>query len=221
MTKKNLVAALLLLTVLNASGPINASLAKDDENKTIWKQFLPSWGNWIKGSHPEDFDIGIDAALRYENKPCAYLKANVPNPDGFASIDQAFSAKDFRGKRVRYSGFVKTKDVNDWSGLWMKVDGADGVMAFDNMKDRAIKGTTDWKRYSVVLDVRDDSNKITIGYMLTGGGQVWLNDLKVEAVGNDVAVTGKPVSGSTKTAHLPPSPVNLDFSEKFKPGENK
>lgn len=209
-----LLAIFIIVSLMVLAGQSQTAQSKEGEKWQVWKQFLPHWGNWIRSENPEDFDIGIDQALRYDNKPCAYMKSNVPHPSGFASIDQAFSAKQFRDKHVRFSASVKTSNVAEWSGLWMKVDGADGVMAFDDMKDRPIKGSADWKRYEIVLEVRPDSNKITIGYMLTGGGQVWLNNMKVEAVGKDVAVTGHPVAGSSKLADLPEMPVNLDFSEK-------
>jgi hypothetical protein len=36
-------------------------------------------------------------------------------------------------------------------------------LGFDNMSDHAVKGTTDWKMYSVVLDVPDDAKNIFLG----------------------------------------------------------
>ena len=36
---------------------------------------------------------------------------------------QTFKADAFRGERVRMSGYVRSKEVSDWAGLWMRVDG--------------------------------------------------------------------------------------------------
>ena len=36
-----------------------------------------------------------------------------------------------------------------WAGLWMRVDKGKDMVAFDNMQDRPIKGTTDWQRYYI------------------------------------------------------------------------
>jgi len=80
-------------------------------------------------------------------------------------------------------------------------------VAFDNMQDRAIKGTTDWRLYEVVLDVPEDATGIASGILLTGAGEVWLNGARFEVVGPDVAVTG------SKNAKTPDKPVNLDFAE--------
>jgi len=42
--------------------------------------------------------------------------------------------------------------------------GKETGVAFDNMQDRAIKGTTDWRRYEVVLDVPEDATGIAPGF---------------------------------------------------------
>jgi hypothetical protein len=76
------------------------------------------------------------------------------------------------------------------------------VLTFDNMFSRGIKGTNDWKRYEVVLDVPDASETISIGLLLNGAGQVWMDDLKFETVGADVATTDRKPSGT-----LPKSPT--------------
>ena len=39
------------------------------------------------------------------------------------------------GKKVRYSGYIKTEGVTrGYAGLWWRVDGPSGVLAFDNMQ---------------------------------------------------------------------------------------
>ena len=58
---------------------------------------------------------------------------------------QEFAAINYRGKKVALSAYVKSEDVTGWSGLWMRVDGQDDkVLAFDNMQNRRITGTTGW-----------------------------------------------------------------------------
>ena len=83
-------------------------------------------------------------------------------PTGFGALSQFIRADDYRGKRVRFSAYVKTHDVSAASsgaGLWMRVDGNGGILAFDNMQNRPIMGTTDWKLVSVVLDVPNDASR--------------------------------------------------------------
>jgi hypothetical protein len=84
---------------------------------------------------------------------------------------------------------VKTQDVNGWAGLWMRVDNRAGrSVAFYNSYDKPIKGSTDWQERSVVLDVPQDAGGIAFGVINTGSGQVWIDRLGFEQVGQDVAV---------------------------------
>jgi hypothetical protein len=91
----------------------------------------------------------------------------------------------------------------------MRVDKQSTAVAFDNMQDRPITGTTDWQDYAVVLNVSQDATGIFFGVLLTGPGTVWLNGVKVEVVGSDVATTG--ASAGTKKRR--DQPANLDFTE--------
>jgi len=150
---------------------------------------------WIRaGSKPKDYEMSLDSSILHGGRHSACLKSTVSNPNGFGTLMQQFDAENFRGKRVRLSGFVRSHEVTGWAGLWMRVDGKDRkVLAFDNMYRRAIKGTSDWRNYEVVLDVPDTSEVISFGLLLDGAGQVWMDDLKFEAVGEDVGTTdGKP-----------------------------
>jgi len=63
-------------------------------------------------------------------------------------------------------------------------------LAFDNIGDRRIEGTTQWTKYSVVLDVPEDAAAIAFGLLMAGKGQVWVDDLAFDVAGPDVATTG-------------------------------
>ena len=123
---------------------------------------------------------------------------------------QSVRAERYIGKKVRLSGLVKSQEVVSWAGLWMRVDKGKDMVVFDNMQDRPIKGTTDWQRYDMVLDVPPDSTGISFGILLDGAGKVWLSGTKFDVVGADVPSTG---AGDRK---IPDNPVNLDFTESGK-----
>ena len=52
-----------------------------------------------------------------------YIKSKEENINGFGTLMQDFSADKYLNKRVRLSGYVKSKDVVQWAGLWMRIDG--------------------------------------------------------------------------------------------------
>ena len=95
-----------------------------------------------------------------------------------------FPIEEARGKRVRYSGYIKTGDVSEgWAGLWWRVDGGDKHLAFDNMQDRGPKGTTDWTEYVIELDVAEEATNINFGVLMPGSGSAWFDGLRVELDG--------------------------------------
>lgn len=132
-------------------------------------------GWFLAGSKPAEFDAGLDPGQAYQGHASAVLKSNRPNVDGFGTLMQQFTAGLYAGKRVRLSGFLKTEEVSGWAGLWLRVDKENEMVGFDNMQNRAVKGTTGWHHYEVVLDVPKDATGIALGVLLDGSGKVWLN----------------------------------------------
>ena len=123
----------------------------------------------------------------------ATIKANVDDPHGSAMLAQSIRADAYRGKRIRLSGYLKTIGVNEGTAvLFMRVDGDGVVQTSDYMQNRPMMLTTDWERQDIVLDVPNDAIGVTYGFLLGGSGQAWLDELSIEIVGNDVAVTGHP-----------------------------
>ena len=41
---------------------------------------------------------------------------------------QSFDASKYRGKKIKLSAYLKTKDVTGWSCMWMRVDGAQRML---------------------------------------------------------------------------------------------
>jgi len=149
---------------------------------------LEKWGP--TGSYPGLYQMGMDEKVRFAGQPAGRLCSKTNKVEGFGTFMQHFKADRFRGRRVRMTAQVKAEDVEQWAGLWMRVDGSEGEMiAFDNMQKRPIKGTVDWRPYSVVLDVPEKSQLISAGILLAGPGKVWIADVKFEKVSQEVAST--------------------------------
>jgi AraC-like DNA-binding protein len=167
----------------------------------------------ITGTTPEKYVCELDTRVFISSNCSVTLRANegeIFHEDNFVTIMQQFQATDYLGKRIRFSGFVKSEGVNGWSGLWMRIDDRlERLLGFDNMENRSIKGTTEWNHYACVLDVPEEASRINIGVLLSGYGQVWLSDCNFEEVGKDIPVTESLV-GAEK---YPRKPQNLNFTE--------
>jgi hypothetical protein len=165
-------------------------------------------GWYMAGSKPTDYESSVDTGNAYGGQPSAYLRSKKPEvPEGFGTLMQNFSAEQYVGKRVRFSAFVKSENIERWAGLWMRVDGKPGqTLSFDNMQDRPIKGTSAWRNCEVVLDVPAGALGIYFGILLDGPGTVWMNNAKFEEVATSIPTTGKVQAPA-------PGPTNLGFDK--------
>lgn len=161
------------------------------------------------GSNPSEYEMSIDNSTFQNGNSCAYIKSKSPNENEFGTLMQTISAENYLGKRLQLSGYIKSEDINGWSGMWMRIDGENNEqLGFDNMQSRTIKGTTDWKKYEIVLDIPLRSKSINYGVLLGGQGEVWFDNFQLEEVDKSVQVTSL-----RKGNKLPNKPINLDFEE--------
>ena len=102
----------------------------------------------------------------------------------FGVATGSFPVSHAAGKKIRYSGYIKTEGVTrGFAGLWWRVDGPSGVLAFDNMQSRGVTGTTDWTRYTIELPVDASAKNINFGALLPGDGTAWFDGLTIELDG--------------------------------------
>lgn len=135
-----------------------------------------------------------------------------PTASGYVALEQAFDGYRWSGARIQFSAEIQTTDVSSWAGLWLKCEpqAEDGTAAaveprvtFDNMQNRPLRGTTPWRRHSVVLDCGADP-EISLGIIVDGPGQVALRNLRFERVEKDIPETALCCSPAG-------APRNLDF----------
>jgi len=166
--------------VTDTAGGPQASLPTD-MNPQRW---------FLAGSHPRDYEISMDSVVLRGRKPTHLLASKADSCKGFGTLMQMFTGKAYLGKRVRLSAWVKAENVEDWAGVWMRVDGPNGKSsAFDNMQTRPIKGSRDWQRYEVVLEVAPNSAALALGVLLSGKGKVWMEEPLIEVVDSRIPVT--------------------------------
>lgn len=168
---------------------------------------------WIlAGTAPQDYQVSVLPEKREGNNVVLLESVANPNPSKFGTLSQYCSADQYLGKRVRMTGYLKSENVKNWAGMWFRVDDSkqkDLSLSFDNMSDRPIKNTTDWKKYEIVLDVPQQAGAMAFGVLLEGSGKVWISGISFEVVDQSVPTTNM----VKERAALPQGPVNFDFAE--------
>ena len=179
---------------------------KKEEKTMQMSEEIKGW--FLSGSHPFNYKMSVDYKVFHSGKGSGLLQSvTVTDTNEFATMMQQFKADQYLGKRLKLSGFLKTKDVDGFSSMWMRVDDKlHDVLQFDNMMDRPIKQTTDWNYYSIILDIPENSAVISFGVILSGRGSVWVDDLKFEEVDENT-----PTTNVEFDHELLEEPVNLSF----------
>lgn len=167
---------------------------------------------WIKnGRNSQNYTVGVDSTELWGGMPSAYVESHAASKDGFGGMMQTTAATNYAGKRVRLNAWIKTSEANDGGGrIWLRVDGQQRgqSLGFDNMENRAVRGTNDWQEASIVLDVPADASSLNYGFFVQGEGKMWVNGQTITEVGPDVPTTNM----ITPPAERPTAPVNLGFN---------
>jgi hypothetical protein len=194
---------LLLVSCAFGVGPgLNAPLFAQASDQT--DRVAMGW--FLAGSKPEYYRTGVDPISTINGRPTTFLRNSLPDTNGYGTVMQIVDAKIYAGKRLRLRASLRSQNVGDWAGLWMRVDKRNTTVAFDNMHSRAIRGTQPWNSYDVVLDVPADATTISFGVLLSGPGQMEMNQATIEPVAAETKVTGTSMNLPSKT------PVSPDFS---------
>jgi erythromycin esterase len=174
---------------------------------------------WTGATTTTAYKIGLTDRA-HDGKLAAYIFGTSSSTTTGASFTQSIRADSLRGKRIRVSAWVQHEDVAGIAaGLTVRIEGPGITYALERTNP-ALQGTADWHQIATVVDVPTAALGITIGGVLAGGGIIRYDDVRIEAVGTDVPLTGTnspsgngndSVFVASTYAFAPYSPVNTNF----------
>lgn len=195
---RSILVALLLLSplgteTLRAQEAEEAPLHPTNLDFEDMSRESPPAGWYRGGTNPEKYVAKIDTVTVRTGSGSGLIAGEEMAGDDYGTMTMYFDATEYWAQRLRFSAWVKTEGVTGWVTLWMRIDGElEGqLLGFDNMEGRPpIGGTAEWTKYEIVLDVPPvDSRVIRLGAILEGPGKVWIDDVVLEDVGDDVETT--------------------------------
>src|ERR1035437_6053690 len=97
-----------------------------------------------------NYQISIDSVINQHGKNAAVIEFKDGTP-GYKASSYTIPAIH-QGNKIKLTGYIKTANVTDgYAGLWMRID---PNVSFDNMGNRGITGSNDWKKYEIELDLK-------------------------------------------------------------------
>lgn len=138
-------------------------------------------GWFLSGDNPDGYIYGKDKTVTYKDVSSGFIRSRRDRVSGFGTLMQQTDITDYVGKKLKLSAAIKTDKIKDWAGLWVRIDGEDTYdLWFDNMQDRPIKGTNNWKKFEISFDVPKEGTTLNFGVLLVGAGSIWINDVSID-----------------------------------------
>ena len=111
---------------------------------------------------------------------CVLFRNPRAKQDEFGSLMQRCPAQHLAGQVVRFEGEVRTRNVEQWAGLWLRADGDTRFnLFFDNMNSRPIRGSTPWTKYVITAALPEETTWLNYGIVLEGRGALWADNFRV------------------------------------------
>ncbi len=174
-------------------------------------------GWYFNGIGKENYTCGLDPSMVMDGKPSLVMRrlpGEGATADEFAGLMQLFDAQSYKGGKVSFTAHLKASQIAGSGTIWMRVEGAGAMLAFDNMETRdadgSLHGDSDWVPRRIVLDVAPSAERIAFGCYLSGTGSLWSAGFSIEAATDQ--------EESTTTLAIRKKPENLDWT---KPSESR
>ncbi len=159
---------------------------------------------WFGGP---DGTVFAETKVTYQGGGSARLTRDTKSEAAFSSLTKGLPLT-VSGNELELRGFLRTEEVTQPSGLWLRVDGYEGVLEFTNMQSQGLTGTTPWTSYSIKVPLNPEGQRLAFGAFLSGSGTLWADEL-------ELLVDGKPLWEAPRVT--PPTTV-LDRDREFVSG---
>ena len=174
---KQLLFIILLLSSCKTYSQfdINGSFENLDKNREP-----KGWLVKFSEAQNKAYQISLDSTIKQDGKYSILLEKKG-SQSSFGVITYPIT-QIFEGRTIELKAYLKTEGVSTgYAGLYMRIDDENSKMiAFDNMGTRGVKGTTDWKQYSIKLDYNSEEVKtLYIGGLLSGDGKAWFDNFEI------------------------------------------
>lgn len=146
------------------------------ENDLVGGTMPYDWLQWGTG-----YKFKVDTIVKKSGKRSILIEPKgEKSPNSFGCIAYSIPAR-YQAKEIELKAHLKFKDVSDGAvGLLLRIDGNSGIiLSFENMLGKNIQGTRDWSVFSVKSPFPEGAKTIYIGGLLTGKGQLWVDDFEV------------------------------------------
>lgn len=146
------------------------------------RQLPDRWFQWGSG-----YELKVDTVTKFKGRTSVLIVPTGEKAAGsFGCIATAIPSR-YKANEIELRAYMKLNEVKGGPvGLMIRVDGSSGILGFENMQSKNIQGTKDWTLFSVKIPFPENAKTIYIGALLSGNGELWVDDFQLLLDGKDI-----------------------------------
>ena len=155
----------------------------------------------LMSPNAKQYEVRIDNSTKHTGNSSIFISSvdTASSPES-AGVGYTVPAK-YAGKEITVKAWMKSEDMKGSLALMLGIYDADGnTLQFENLQKKKIKGTKDWKQYSVTLPLAAQAQIIHIGPIHIGKGILWIDDV-------ELFIDGTPVQNAKLKLDFNPDPL--------------
>ncbi|MDZ7789274.1 MAG: S41 family peptidase [Xanthomonadales bacterium] len=125
----------------------------------------------------QELSIDLDDHATLDGGQSLRITGNGSRGSAFVKQKLNLGVSGFSGATLR--GRIRTRNVSPSATLVAILEGSDGRIFMDDMRDRVVAGDTEWQEYSVYIPASEEATSLTVGALVIGGGTAWFDDLEL------------------------------------------
>lgn len=139
------------------------------------------------------FKFDSDRQYQLSGPTSLRLTSEKAKPNEAGLVFTRKGAADYRGKRIRLSGYLRSEGLQQPSVMYAQVLSQSGRVSqsvygwSEQAMDLSIDG---WQQLSLILDVPVPSRSIRYGFQQVGPGTTWGDKFEIEIVPDDTPLVG-------------------------------
>ncbi|MBO0359799.1 hypothetical protein J0X19_17690 [Hymenobacter sp. BT186] len=156
----------------------------------------------------QGYTVTLDSVVHHQGRYALRMQDSKATAGQFGVATLRIPAQ-YQGKSITLKGFIRTEGVSEQgsAAIWLREDGPNGSVAFKNTQDQPMRGTTDWRQFSITLPLEEKAEAILFGGILTGTGTAWFDDL-------ELTIDGKPLPAlATRPVSIKPAAQDTAFQQ--------
>lgn len=154
----------------------NPSFDPDNQGKiSAWHRTEHATGN--------SYTFVADSENAHSTPSSARIRRH--GSEHYGTLEQLINVHpSWHNKTVRLTGWLRGEGISGAGGaLILRANGGSGqILDWNFMENSRVKGTQDWKRYTIELEIPPATFSLLVGVTLEGGGTLWADDLSIELI---------------------------------------